>query len=124
MVTNTGDVTLDPVGVDDPKVGAVTCPVTTLAPGAATTCTATYTVTQADVDAGPVDNTATASGTPPTGAASTRHRLHQRRRSPPGPAVSLSKTAGPIVTSTATAASTPATPSRYSFVVTNTGTSR
>ena len=63
LVTNTGNVTLTGVTVDDPLVGAVSCPVTTLAPGASTTCTATYTLTQADVDAGVVDNTATATGT-------------------------------------------------------------
>ena len=67
VVTNTGNVTLTSVSVDDPTVGAVSCPVTTLAPRRSTTCTATYTLTQADVDAGVVDNTATASGTPPTG---------------------------------------------------------
>ncbi|MFT3860586.1 GEVED domain-containing protein [Micropruina sp.] len=67
LVTNTGNTTLTGVAVSDPKVGTVTCPVTTLAPGASTTCTATYTVTQADVDAGTVTNTATATGTPPTG---------------------------------------------------------
>ncbi len=64
LVTNTGNVTLDPISVSDAKVGTVTCPVTVLAPGASTTCTATYTLTQADVDAGEVVNTATASGTP------------------------------------------------------------
>ena len=68
MVTNTGNVTLTGVTVDDPKVGTVTCPATTLAPAESTTCTATYTLTQADVDAGEVVNNATASGTPPTGA--------------------------------------------------------
>ena len=71
LVTNTGNVTLTSVGVSDPKVGPVTCPVTTLAPAASTTCTTTYTLTQADVDAGSVVNTATAAGTPPTGAAVT-----------------------------------------------------
>jgi len=67
VVTNTGNVTLDPVAVDDPKVGTVSCPATSLAPGASTTCTATYTLTQADVDSGHFANTATATGTPPVG---------------------------------------------------------
>src|SRR6201999_3500051 len=53
-VTNTGNVTLSNVTVSDTLNGlsAVTCPVTPLAPGDSTTCTATYTTTQADVDAG------------------------------------------------------------------------
>ena len=67
LVTNTGNVTLTAVGVTDPKVGTVSCPLTTLAPGASTTCTATYALTQADVNAGVVNNTATATGTPPAG---------------------------------------------------------
>ncbi|WP_154673979.1 DUF7507 domain-containing protein [Nakamurella lactea] len=66
-VTNAGNVPLSTVGVTDSKVGAVACPVSTLAPLARTTCTATYTVTQADVDAGVVHNSATAHGTPPVG---------------------------------------------------------
>jgi len=67
VLTNTGNVTLNSVTVSDPKAGPVTCPVTTLAPGAATTCTADalYTVTEADVVAGGVVNTATGGATPP-----------------------------------------------------------
>ncbi len=67
-VTNTGTVSLNPVTVSDPKLGALTCPSGALAPGDNVTCTPkTYTLTQADVDAGKVENTATAHGTPPTG---------------------------------------------------------
>ena len=66
MAKNTGTVTLTALAVADPKAGAVSCPLTTLAPGASTTCTAaTYTVTQADVDAGVVANIATAHGQEP-----------------------------------------------------------
>ncbi|WP_162584022.1 DUF7507 domain-containing protein [Variovorax sp. PBS-H4] len=67
VVTNTGNVTLSNVSVDDPKAGAVTCPVTQLAPGQNTLCSADalYVVTQADVDGGVVTNTATASGLQP-----------------------------------------------------------
>ncbi|QIM17820.1 hypothetical protein G7066_02350 [Leucobacter coleopterorum] len=69
VLTNTGNVTLTGVGVDDPKAGAVTCPTTTLAPGENVTCTADspYTVTEGDVLAGGVVNTATGRATPPTG---------------------------------------------------------
>ncbi len=68
-VTNTGNVTLNPVTVTDPMKGlsAVTCPDTSLAPAATETCTATYTTTQADVNAGSISNTGTATGTPPSG---------------------------------------------------------
>jgi uncharacterized repeat protein (TIGR01451 family) len=68
-VTNTGNVTLDPVTVTDPMAGlsAISCPATSLAPGASETCTATYTTTQADVDRGSLQNTGTATGTPPSG---------------------------------------------------------
>ncbi len=67
-VTNIGNATLSAVSVDDPTVGAVSCPTPAspgLAPGSAEMCTAAnpYTVTQADVDAGAVADTATASGT-------------------------------------------------------------
>ncbi len=65
--TNTGTQTLTGVTVDDPFVGTLVCDVAepvTLAPNDVLTCTGTYTVTQADVDAGdPIANTATAAAT-------------------------------------------------------------
>ncbi|WP_329372420.1 hypothetical protein OG896_36940 [Streptomyces sp. NBC_00669] len=63
VVTNSGGTDLTGLTVDDPKTGPVSCPTTTLAPGETTTCTATYTVTAADVAHGSIENTATASGT-------------------------------------------------------------
>ncbi|WP_424108320.1 DUF7507 domain-containing protein, partial [Pseudomonas viridiflava] len=67
-VENTGNVTVSDIKITDPKVTVTGGPVT-LAPGATdnTTFTASYTVTQADVDAGRVDNLATATGTDPKG---------------------------------------------------------
>ncbi len=88
LVKNTGTTTITNVAVTDPTAGAVTCPVTTLAPGASTTCTATalHAITQADVDAGVVSNTATAAGktrpTPPcrpTPPPPTRRSCRRRR---------------------------------------------
>jgi uncharacterized repeat protein (TIGR01451 family) len=73
VVTNTGNVTLTAVGVTDPMVGlsAISCPQTSLAPTVSTTCTATYTVTVADMNNGSIANTAEATGTPPSGPAVT-----------------------------------------------------
>ena len=70
---NDGDLELSGVAIDDPLPGlsSLSCaPLqpTTLVPGATLTCTATYVVTQADVDAGGIVNTATVEGTAPHGA--------------------------------------------------------
>ena len=56
--TNAGNVTLTGVTVVDPKLGALVCTPTqpaTLAPGAQIVCTGSYTLTQADINAGQVD---------------------------------------------------------------------
>ncbi|GAA3939303.1 hypothetical protein GCM10022383_16620 [Microbacterium soli] len=69
-VYNTGNVTLTDVQVSDPLAGALSpASVTELAPGASQVFTAVeaYTVTEDDVESGSVDNTATATGTPPSG---------------------------------------------------------
>ena len=63
LVTNSGNVPVTtPYAVTDDKA-TVTCPQTptSLNPGASLTCTASYAVTQADLTAGAVVNTATAS---------------------------------------------------------------
>lgn len=73
IVTNTGNVTVNNLVVDDPMLAGlgitITCDVTTIAPDAFATCYSdtAYIVTQADVDATKVDNVATASGTDPEG---------------------------------------------------------
>ena len=59
-MTNEGNVTLTGITVTDPKVSPISCPATTLAVGASMTCTGSYAVTQADIDAGFVYNLATA----------------------------------------------------------------
>ena len=68
-VTNTGDVTLTNITISDPLPGIVLSggPIASLAPGASDTVTftATYQITQADIDAGEVVNQATVQGTDP-----------------------------------------------------------
>ena len=63
LVTNTGNVTLNPVTVTDDKVGAITCPATSLASGASMTCTKTGIAV-----AGQYTNIGTVTGKPPTGS--------------------------------------------------------
>jgi len=60
-VTNTGNVTLSAVAIDDPTLAGVTCPADSLAPGEQIVCTgAPYLVTAADQASGRVVNTASA----------------------------------------------------------------
>ena len=65
-VNNIGNVTLSNVDVTDPLLGMVTCPsgnpIPTLMVGETETCTGSYAVTQADIDAGNRDNLATTTG--------------------------------------------------------------
>lgn len=77
-VTNVGNVTLRDVHVTDTTAAAsdqgnlsrISCPRSTLAQGQSETCTATYTVTLADVNRGmPLGDSATATGIPPATAA-------------------------------------------------------
>src|SRR5690625_4227454 len=83
-VTNTGDVTLTDVVVNDPLLGGeISCSPATLAPSDAASCgPETYTITQADVDNGGVTNTATVTGKDPndndvTDSDSTTTEIHR-----------------------------------------------
>ncbi|MER5495186.1 hypothetical protein [Streptomyces sp. NPDC002490] len=72
-VTNNGRVPLSGVAVTDigPGNPPVTCPVTDIAPGATISCAASYTTTAADVQAGQVEDSATATGTTEEGDTAT-----------------------------------------------------
>ncbi|MHC5903963.1 DUF7507 domain-containing protein [Streptomyces sp. S6] len=121
-VTNTGNVTLKNIAVKEGefsgtgKMSAVTCPSGSLAPGAAVTCTATYVVTQADVDAGKLTNTATATGVPPNTTTPVE--------SPPSPPNTVTGTQKPALKVEKTADKTSVVLKdeiTYTFTVTNTG---
>jgi uncharacterized repeat protein (TIGR01451 family) len=123
LVTNTGNTTLTEVGIDDVdfsgsgELSAITCPegAASLAPGAQVTCTATYVVTQADIDAGTVTNTATAVGTPPSGDPVESPESEVTVPGVAAPGLAVVKTAD---VQRVTAAGQVIT---YSFVATNTG---
>ncbi len=115
-VTNTGNVTLALVDVDDPMfwLSKVSCPTTTLTPGVSETCTATYTTTQADVNRGSIKNTGTVFAMSPS------WRWVTASSSVIVPAVQTPKVA--IVKSASIKSfSSPGTKVTYSYKVTNTG---
>ncbi|WP_158292566.1 DUF7507 domain-containing protein, partial [Serinibacter arcticus] len=122
LVTNTGNVTLSDVVVNETdfngsgNLSPVTpASVATLAPSQSTTFTATYTLTQADVDRGNTTNTATATGTPPAGPPVDSPPSTVNLPSPPTPALTVVKTSDTELITTAGQEIT------YTFVVTNTG---
>ena len=129
IVTNTGNVNLSSVAVNDPTAGSVTCPGLTapgLAPGGSVTCTedVAYQVTQSDVDSGNVTDVATATGTATVAGSPVT--------SPPSAPDSVTTPAGtnPVVSIVKSAAVTPSADQnavkpgdtiQYSYLVTNTG---
>ncbi|MFB6612512.1 hypothetical protein ACFCVO_19485 [Agromyces sp. NPDC056379] len=62
VITNTGGGTVTDIVIDDPMLGPVACPETSLAEGTTMTCTALYTVTEKDVTGGGITNVATVTG--------------------------------------------------------------
>ncbi|WP_232825793.1 DUF11 domain-containing protein, partial [Algoriphagus litoralis] len=93
-VTNIGNVTLDNILLDDQLTGITQVALNDLLPGASTVIATSYTVTQTDLDAGTVDNTASVSGQGPGG----RTVASKDRESVPGVragGIQLIKTATP-----------------------------
>lgn len=124
VVTNTGNVTLSEIVVtEDEFTGSgtppvIVCPpdeVDALMPGSSVTCTASYVLTQADIDRGSVTNSATAAGTPPSAPRLTSPPSVAQLSFAASPALMLDKSAAPAVLTSAGQTVT------YRFVVTNTG---
>jgi len=120
-VTNTGNVTLTGVGIDEQAFSgsgtpsAIDCPSGPLAPGSSVDCTASYSVTQSDLDAGSVSNTATASGNSPSGAVVSSSPSTATITMSTTPALALIKTAN------ATTITRSGQKIAYRFLITNTG---
>jgi uncharacterized repeat protein (TIGR01451 family) len=116
-ITNTGNVTLTNVVINDPLTGSVDLAVTpsTLAPTQTGTATATYAITQADIDAGQVLNTATATGEDPGGDTVEDTDDETIQGPKQEPAITVVKTADPQTYSAVGDIIT------YTFSVTNTG---
>ena len=118
-VTNDTEQTISAATVTDPLIPGLVCDLTNIGPLGSDECTGTYTVTQDDVDAERIDNTATATGTSSTGAAIGPETASETTLIDPAAAIkslSLSKTAN--VPSFANVGDQ----ILFSFAVANTGT--
>ena len=123
VVTNTGNVPIDGVTISEDafsgsgELSEIQCPDDrTLHPDDTMTCTASYTITQADVDAGSLSNTASASGVPAGGGEPVESEpAEEELPSDPEPAIGLEKRASPRTVARAGEIVT------YTFHVTNTG---
>jgi uncharacterized repeat protein (TIGR01451 family) len=122
LVTNDGNVTIDGIDVQELSFSGagtapvIACPGTMLAPFDDMTCTATYTVTQVDIDSGAIDNIAQVTGDDPAGA---------QIPTPPTSGVTVPVVYAPALTLIKTAdrthVTTPGTVISYSFEVINNG---
>jgi len=114
VVTNSGNTTIsDPISVSDNKIASVSCPALPsggLLPTQSLTCSATYVVTQADIDAGSVTNTASA-----TDGSVTSPTVDETVEATQAPAIAMTKTATPQ--SFAAVGETVS----YDYIITNTG---
>jgi len=120
-IENTGNVFVSNISVSDDRISTVVCDVTAIGngdanldPGETVICTADYTVTQDDIDAGDVTNIAEASGTPAGGTLT-----------PPTDTVTINADQQPemdvVKTATDVNFELPGDLTTYEYVVTNTG---
>ena len=122
-VKNTGNVTVSDLTIDtrafdgSGTLGEIMCPSAPLVPGQTVSCTATYTVTQADVNAGDVTNTAVAQGLTPAQAAVESNPATAQLNADQAPGLALFKTGALADGATGRAGDV----INYRFEVTNTG---
>ena len=98
LVTNTGNVTISqPITIDDDIATDESCPgaPASLAPLDTIVCTASHTITQADLDAGSVTNVASASGVDPNSAPVTSPTDDATVTAVQSPSLSIEKTPTP-----------------------------
>jgi len=120
-VLNTGVVPITDITVDDSLITGsgsppeMTCASTSLASEESTTCTGTYILTQADVDAGAVRNTAVATGFDTEGVAVVSNPGSADIEIPAAPSLTLTKVADP------TGVLHPGETVTYTYTVTNSG---
>ncbi|WP_165930057.1 gliding motility-associated C-terminal domain-containing protein, partial [Flavobacterium caseinilyticum] len=124
-VTNTGNVTITNIVITDPLVGLIIAnsPIATLAPGATNnSVTGTYTITQADKDAGKVTNSALAVGQDPNGG-EVKDTSGTTAENDTPTVTPISQTASIALVKTASVGGTGAVGDviTYTFAVTNTG---
>lgn len=125
-IVNTGNVTLTNIALSDPLIinGSLSCPFTSLDPASAATptlptemtCTATYSLTQADIDLGMVSNEAEVTADAPVNVPSPMGRSSAMVTLPPAPSLSIAKSASAIPANVADG-----TVITYSYVISNTG---
>ena len=121
-VQNTGNVPLSPVTITDSKLNLTNAAcVGTLAVGATADCpSSTYTLTQADVDAGKVVNTATAKGA--HGASTATGDGNATLTIATDPQLTLDKSAGSVVDTNNNKVTDVGDTIPFTFTVTNSGT--
>lgn len=112
---NTGNQTLTQVIVSDPLLPGLVCDAATLAPGAVLTCTEPYTVSQDDIDAGEVVNTAAVAAINPLGGAVTDDVMLVTDMPASAPGIALVKSASPVPFGAA------GSTIEYRFAIENTG---
>ena len=94
-ISNIGNQTLTGVAATDPLLSGLICEAATLAPAAELVCADSYTVRQADINAGTIVNTAAVSAIDPSGAAVTDDTSLTITTPVAGPFFTLIKSATP-----------------------------